>query len=64
MSKKRKNSKSEMIDSRTKQIPLISAECEATRQHKIIMYLIYTVMILTVLFFGSTLAWICCEVGK
>lgn len=42
----------------TKKIPLVAAECEATRQHQIIMYLIYAVMVLSVLLFGSNFAWV------
>lgn len=40
-----------------KEIPLVVAECEATRQHKIICRLIWVVVLLTVLLFGSNLAW-------
>lgn len=42
----------------TKKIPLVAAECEATRQHQIIMYLIYALMVVSVLLFGSNLAWL------
>lgn len=41
-----------------REVPLVALECEATRQHKIIMYLIYAVMVLAVLLFGSNLAWL------
>ncbi len=41
----------------TEKISLVSAECEATRQHKIICRLIWVVVLLTVLLFGSNLAW-------
>lgn len=40
------------------EIPFVAAECEATRQHQIIMYLIYAVMVLSVLLFGSNFAWV------
>lgn len=43
------------------EIPLISAECEATRQHSIIKRLIVVIALLTVLLFGSNLAWIIYE---
>lgn len=43
---------------KTEQIPLIAAECEATRQHTIIKRLIWAVMLLTTLLFGSNLAWV------
>lgn len=39
------------------QVSLISAECEAMRQHKIICRLIWAVVLLTVLLFGSNCAW-------
>lgn len=42
----------------TKKIPLVAAECEATRQHQIIMYLIYALMVVSVLLFGSNIAWL------
>lgn len=45
----------------TKQIPLVSAECEATRQHKIIKRLISVILILVLLLFGTNLAWIVYE---
>lgn len=46
------------LNTETKKIPLVAAECEATRQHQIIMYLIYAVMVLSVLLFGSNFAWV------
>lgn len=42
-------------------IPLVSAECEATRQHSIIKRLICVIVLLTVLLFGSNLAWVIYE---
>lgn len=61
MSKKCTNCKIENTkgqkQTETKNIPLVSAECEATRQHKIICRLIWVVVLLTVLLFGSNLAW-------
>lgn len=45
----------------TKKIPLVSAECEATRQHAIIKRLISVVLFLVVLLFGTNLAWIVYE---
>lgn len=40
------------------EIPLVAAECEATRQQRVIMRLIWSVMLLTALLFGSNLAWV------
>lgn len=45
----------------TKKIPLVSAECEATRQYAIIKRLIGVVLILVLLLFGTNLAWIVYE---
>lgn len=45
----------------TKKIPLVSAECEATRQHSIIKRLIAVILILVLLLFGTNLAWIVYE---
>lgn len=39
------------------EIPLISAECEATRQHNTIRLLIIGWIITVLLLFGSNLAW-------
>lgn len=55
MSKKCNGCKTQNTE--TEKIPLVSAECEATRQHKIICRLIWVVVLLTVLLFGSNLAW-------
>ena len=38
-------------------IPLISAECEATRQHKTIKMIVIGWIITILLLFGSNLAW-------
>ena len=38
-------------------VSLIAAECEATRQHKIIRWLIWVNVLLVILLFGSNLAW-------
>lgn len=45
----------------TKKISLVTAECEATRQHAIIKHLIGVVLALVLLLFGSNLAWIVYE---
>lgn len=45
-------------DENLNKIPLIAAECEATRQYETIKGLIYAIMLLTVLLFGSNLAWL------
>lgn len=42
----------------TQTIPFVVSECEATRQHSTIKRLISAVMLLTILLFGSNLAWI------
>lgn len=55
MSKKCNGCKTQNTE--TEKISLVSAECEATRQHKIICRLIWVVVLLTVLLFGSNLAW-------
>lgn len=44
-----------------KKIPLIAAECEATRQQKTIIRLIGLCAVLALLLFGSNLAWIVYE---
>lgn len=41
-----------------KEIPLISAECEAVRQHNTIKLLIIGWIITVLILFGSNLAWI------
>lgn len=44
-----------------KDIPLVSAECEATRQHKIIKLVVFGWIMTILLLFGSNLAWIVYE---
>lgn len=46
------------VSGEMKQTPLISAECEATRQHETIKRLTYAVMLLTILLFGTNLLWV------
>lgn len=58
MSKKCNHCQSGNINAEPQQIPLVAAECEATRQHETINHLIYAVMFITVLLFGSNLAWL------
>ena len=42
-------------------VSLVSAECEATRQNIVIKRLIWVIVLLIVLLFGSNLAWIAYE---
>lgn len=39
-------------------IPLISAECETTRQHEVIKRLLLVIVLLITFLFGSNLAWV------
>ena len=39
-------------------VSLISAECEATRQNIVIKRLIWVIILLIILLFGSNIAWI------
>lgn len=59
MSKKCNGCKTQNTE--TNKISLVSAECEATRQHAIIKRLISVVLFLVVLLFGTNLAWIVYE---
>ena len=60
MSKKCTGCKTQSTET-MKDIPLVSAECEATRQHSIIKRLISVVIILVLLLFGTNLAWVVYE---
>lgn len=48
----KKCNKCETHEIETKHIPFVSAECEATRQHKIICRLIWVIVLMFVLFAG------------
>lgn len=56
MTKKCTNCKNDSFNKST--IPLIASECEAVRTHNIIKRLIFVILILSILLFGSNLAWI------
>lgn len=42
-------------------VPIVSAECEATRQNIVIKRLIWVIVLLIILLFGSNIAWIAYE---
>lgn len=42
-------------------VSLVSAECEATRQNIVIKRLIWVIVLLIVMLFGSNLAWVVYE---